>query len=70
METLRGGVLFMIRWVLFYPVVFGTYFVRNWTRSPFNLQPELHEKPGILVSNYGNFAFDDLLGMSLPPVAP
>ena len=32
------------------------------------MQPELQDKPGILVSNYGNFFFDDMIGAMVGPV--
>jgi 1-acyl-sn-glycerol-3-phosphate acyltransferase len=44
--------------------------VTGWLRAPFRLKPELQEKPGILVSNYGNFLYDDMIGMMLGPVRP
>jgi 1-acyl-sn-glycerol-3-phosphate acyltransferase len=70
METFRGGLLLVIRWLFHYPFILGTYRVRGATRSPFRLDPALAEKPGILVSNSGNYFFDDVLGLSLGPVWP
>ncbi|MEW6057326.1 MAG: 1-acyl-sn-glycerol-3-phosphate acyltransferase [Bdellovibrionota bacterium] len=70
METFRGGLLLLVRWLVHYPIVFGTYRVKNWSRAPFFLQQELQEKPGILVSNYGNYFYDDILGAMLAPVWP
>lgn len=70
METFRGGLLMLIRWLVHYPVVHLTYRVRGWTRAPFHLEPDLMLKPGMIVSNYGNFFFDDFVGMMMPPVVP
>ena len=69
-EVLRGGVLFLIRWVFQYPLLHLTYRFRYWTRAPFLIQPEWLNKPGILVSNYGNYFFDQMLGLTLAPVWP
>lgn len=60
----------LIRWLVHYPVVHLTYRVRGWTRAPFHLEPGFMEKPGILVSNYGNFFYDDFIGMMMGPVVP
>lgn len=70
LETVRGGFLMVFRWLVHYPIVHGTYRLRNWTRAPFLMQPELQDKPGILVSNYGNYFYDDILGAMLGPVWP
>ena len=70
METLRGGMLLLVRWLVDYPIVFCTYRLKNFTRAPFLMQPELQDKPGILVSNYGNFFFDDMIGAMVGPVWP
>lgn len=69
-ETLRGGILFLIRWVVHYPIVLGMYHLIGWTRAPFLMNRELQDKPGILVSNYGNAFFDELIGLMLAPVWP
>lgn len=70
MKTLHGGFLLIVRWCIIYPVIFILYRVRNWTRSPFLLNPKLAEDPGILVANYNNYFFDALLGLMLTPVWP
>lgn len=70
LETLRGGFLLLFRWLVQYPIVFGTYRLINLTRAPFNMQPGLVEKPGILVSNYGNYFFDDIISSMVGPVWP
>lgn len=70
LETFRGGILMLIRWFVQYPVVFVTYRLRNFTRAPFMLQPELQDKPGILVTNYGNYFFDDMIGGMFSPAWP
>src|SRR5437016_6335048 len=70
METLRGAILMLVRWLVDYPIVFCTYRLKNFTRAPFLMQPELQDKPGILVSNYGNFFFDDMIGAMVGPVWP
>lgn len=70
METFRGGFLLLFRWLVQYPVVHGTYRVRNWTGAPYRLQPELASKPGLLVSNYGNYLYDDFIGSMVAPVWP
>lgn len=58
----------MFRWTIHYPIIFCTYRVRNLTRSPFMMNQDLSHKPGILVSNYGNYFFDDIIGTMAGPV--
>ncbi|MBI3543928.1 MAG: 1-acyl-sn-glycerol-3-phosphate acyltransferase, partial [Deltaproteobacteria bacterium] len=69
-ETVRGGVLMLVRWLIDYPILFGTYRIRNITRAPFAMQPSLQDHPGILVSNYGNYFFDDMIATMVAPVWP
>lgn len=69
-ELFRGAVLLLVRWLVHYPVVFCTYKIRNFRGAPFRRNPSLGDAPGIVVGNYGNYFFDDLIGMMLPPVRP
>ena len=70
METFRGGILMLFRWLVHYPIVHLTYRVRGWTRAPYLLEPGLENKPGILVSNYGNYLYDNMIGLMTAPVWP
>jgi len=70
METFRGGLLFLFRWLVHYPIVLGTYRIWGLTRAPYLTNPELMDSPGILVSNYSNYFYDDMLSLMAAPVWP
>lgn len=69
-EVLRGGVLFFFRILVAYPLVFGTYRLRGWTKAPYWVTPKLTDNPGILVANHSNYVYDTMLAALIGPVCP
>lgn len=69
-ETLRGGVLILVRWFVIYPWVYILYNIKDLQKSPWRLNPEDRgriDEPGILVTNHWNGIFDFLIAQIASP---
>ncbi len=67
-ETLRGGILMLLRWFVGYPLAYLTYSISGLMRAPWRLAPQsVVRGPQILVVNHTNSAFDVLLSQLASP---